>query len=64
MDFDSVSPKHVNELEQQIAQLLKTLRTAKLNQHPVYASLQELEQALGEVRRGRYDKNDSKYSGY
>jgi hypothetical protein len=64
MDFDSVSAKHINELEQQITQILKTMRTAKLHQHPIYASLQELEQELGEARRGTYDKKDSKYSGY
>lgn len=64
MDLDPVSPKHINELEQQITQILKTMRTAKLQQHPLYAGLQELEQELAEARRGLYDKKDSKYSGY
>ena len=64
MDFDSVSTKHINELEQQISQILKTMRAAKLTQEPIYTSLQALEQELGEARRGRFDEQDSKYNGY
>jgi DNA gyrase/topoisomerase IV subunit A len=64
MDFDSVSLKHCNELEQLITQMLKIMRSAKLQQHPIYASLQDLEKELGEARRGRYDDNNSEYSGY
>lgn len=64
MDLDSLTPKHSNELEQMITQLLKTMRSAKLQNMPVYAALQELEQQLGEARRNRYDQNNSKYIGY
>lgn len=64
MDFSSLSNKQCNDLEQQITELLKTMRRAKLQQYPLYASLQELEQALCETRRNRYDKNNSKYAGY
>lgn len=64
MDLDPVLLKHINTLEQEITEILKTMRTAKLNQHPAYAVLQELEQELGEARRGRFDKKDSRYSGY
>ena len=64
METHQLSTKHVNGLEQQVMQILKTLRTAKLHNHPIYASLQELEQELGEARRSRYDENHSKYSGY
>jgi hypothetical protein len=64
MDLDSLTPKHSNELEQMITNLLKTMRSAKLQNLPVYAALQELEQELGEARRNRYDKNNSKYIGY
>jgi hypothetical protein len=64
MDLDSLTPKHSNELEQMITQLLKTMRSAKLQNLPVYIALQELEQELGEARRNRYDQNNSKYIGY
>jgi hypothetical protein len=64
MDLDSLSPKHSNELEQMITNLLKTMRSAKLQNLPVYAALQQLEQELAEARRNRYDKENSKYIGY
>ena len=64
MDLESLSPKLCNDLEQQITELLKTMRRAKLQQYPIYASLQELEQALCEIRRTRYDENNTKYTGY
>lgn len=64
MDLSSLSNKQCNDLEQQLTELLKTMRKAKLQQYPLYTSLQELEQALCEARRNRYDKNTSKYVGY
>ena len=64
MDFDAVSIKHINELEQQITQVLKTMRSAKLQDHSIYSSLQELEQELGKARRSRYDEGNSEYVGY
>jgi DNA gyrase/topoisomerase IV subunit A len=64
MEFDSVSQKRINELEQLTTQLLKTMRNAKLQHEPIYASLQEFEQKLGEERRIRFDKTNSQYNGY
>lgn len=64
MDIDSISPKHCNELEQMITQILKTMRSAKMQDLPAYLELQKLEQALGELRRNRYDEKNSKFVGY
>lgn len=64
MNLDTISPKHCNELEQMITQILKTMRSAKMQNLPVYLELQKLEQALGELRRSRYDENNSKFVGY
>jgi hypothetical protein len=64
MDLSTVSPKHCNEMEQTITQLLKTMRNAKMQELPLYAELQALEQSLGELRRNRYDVNNSKFVGY
>lgn len=64
MSMDTASSKHINELEQQISQLLKALRNAKFQDHPVYAMLQSLEQELSEERRNRYDQNNSEFPGY
>lgn len=64
MDLSSVSAKHINELEQQITTLLKTLRTAKLQEHPAYAVLQALEQEFSKSRRERFDEQNSEYRGF
>jgi hypothetical protein len=64
MDLSNISSKHSNELEQLITQLLKTMRNAKLQDTPLYAELQLLEQSLGELRRNRYDEKNSKFVGY
>jgi len=62
--FDTISPKQASEIEQQVSKLLNTLRKAKLFDEPIYMSLQELEQELGEIRRSRFDADHSEYSGY
>lgn len=64
MDLSNISTKHSNELEQLITQMLKTMRNAKLQDSSLYAELQALEQALGELRRNRYDEKNSKFVGY
>ena len=64
MALQDASPKHIMELEQQITGLLKTMRKAKIQAHPIYESLQALEQELGEARRSRFDDNTPEYKGY
>ena len=64
MDLEPVSIKHLNELEQLVTKLLATMRKAKLNEDPIYASLQALEQTLGESRRDRFDQTHAEYSSY
>ena len=64
MELNTVSEKHSNALEQQIGQMLKLMRTAKIHQHPIYAALQQLEQELAEQRCKRFDKSDSEFGNY
>ena len=64
MDLEPVSVKHLNELEQLVTQLLAAMRKAKLSDDPIYASLQTLEQSLGQSRRDRFDQTHAEYSGY
>jgi hypothetical protein len=64
MNLDSISPKYVGELEQNVHRLLVTMRKAKLDSDPMYATLQELEQQLEETRRTRFDKDHTEYEGY
>ena len=64
MALQDASPKHIMQLEQQITELLKTMRKAKIQQLPIYESLQALELELGEARRNRHDDNTPEYKGY
>jgi hypothetical protein len=64
VNLEPISSKHINELEQQVTQLLATMRKAKLNEDPVYALLQTLEQNLGQSRRDRFDETHAEYSSY
>lgn len=64
MEINQLSTKHINELEQQITQLLKMMRTAKLSQLSIYAQLQALEQELAAARQQRFDNSHSEYQGY
>ena len=64
MDLDLISLKHVNELEQATMQLIKSMKSAKLNHHSIYISLQKLEHELGDERCNRYDGTTSEFVGY
>ena len=64
MDLDSISLTHVKELEQATIQLIKTMKSAKLNHHATYLLLQKLEHDLGDERCNRYDGTTSEFTGY
>ena len=62
--LEQVSPKHLNDLERCVQDLLATMRKAKLRDEPLQESLRLLEQKLGEARRERFDKANQEYQGY
>ncbi len=64
MDLQSVSAKHTNDLEQSVTTILKTMRRAKLQDLPIFESLQEFEKELGKARQSRFDDDDKEYKGY
>lgn len=64
MDLTNLSIKTLGELEQQLTQLLKTMRNVKLNEHEIYQHLQALEQEISEARREQFDNNNGRYDGY
>lgn len=64
MDTEQLSAKHISGIEQEIAQLLKTMRSAKLSHLQIYKDLQGFEKKLAEVRIQRFDTNNRKYPGY
>ena len=64
VSLEQVSPKHLNDLERCIQDLLATMRKAKLRDTTLQESLSLLEQKLGEARRARFDESNPEYRGY
>lgn len=64
MNVETVSLDHITQLEQEIAYVLKTMRKAKIHDHPLYHSLHDLEQELGDERRRRFDEQNAEFAGY
>jgi len=64
MNLDSVSDKHLGELERLSGELLAVLRRAQLSDTPLAMMLSTLESESGELRRARFDAGDSEYSGF
>lgn len=62
--LEHISPKHLNDLERCVQELLVTMRKAKLRDEPLQESLRLLEQKLGEARRERFDEANPEYRGY
>lgn len=64
VNLETVSTKHLNEMEQSIRTLLTIMRQAKLQNEPIAQSLRELELEIGQVRRERFDKANPEYHSY
>ncbi len=64
MDLNAVSPKHLNELEVMLRELLALMRKANLHDEPIAKSLQEFEHEVGQLRRARFDAANPEYTGY
>ncbi len=64
MNLDTVSSKHLNELEGLVRELQLVMRKASLHNEPLAKSLHEFELELGQVRRARFDAANPEYIGY
>ena len=64
MDLESISPKHLSEIERLTRELLVVMRKANLQNEPIAKSLYTLEVEIGEVRRARFDAANPEYTGY
>jgi hypothetical protein len=64
MDLDTISAKHLNELEHSLRELLLVMRKAHLQNEPLAKSLHEFEFELGQIRRRRFDAANPEYTGY
>lgn len=64
MNLETITQKQLNELEQQIRQLMGTMKKAKLQNSPFFESLQTLAQELETARHKHFDEVNSEYSSY
>lgn len=64
MDFETVSDKHLHELERLTKELLEIMRKAKLRDLPITGLLRELESQAEKTRRERFDEVNPKFRGY
>ena len=64
MDLDSISDKHLQDIERLVGELLAVMRQAKLLNEPIADSLNQLRTQAGEVRRKRFDLGDREYKNY
>ncbi|MCA9906753.1 MAG: hypothetical protein KJ065_21210 [Anaerolineae bacterium] len=64
MNLETVSDKHLHELERLAGELLAVIRQAKLLDEPVTEAIRMLQHQAGEVRRSRFDAANRDYLGY
>jgi len=64
MNLDTVSDKHLHELERLAKELLETMRRAKLLDLPLTELLRVLESEAEKARRERFDEVNPEYRGY
>jgi hypothetical protein len=64
MELQTVSDKNLSDLERLSRELLVVLRKSKMLDTPLAEMLYSLENEAGNVRRARFDANDSEYHGY
>jgi len=64
MNLETVSSKHLNEIEHLLRELQAAMRKANLHNEPIAKALYELEVEIGQTRRDRFDAANPEYSGY
>jgi hypothetical protein len=64
MNLEAISRKQSNELEQQIRQLMVTMRKAKLHDGALFESLQTFAGELEKVRHEQFDDANTEYHTY
>ena len=64
MNLENIPRKQLNSLEQQARQLMGTMRKARLQNDPLFESLQMLSQALEKMRHEQFDEANSEYHTY
>lgn len=64
MNLDTVSDKHINELERLARELLAVMKQAKVTDETLSRALQTLALEAGNIRCARYDAANPRFRGY
>ncbi len=64
MNLENLSRKQLNDLELQSRQLIETMRKARLQDDPLFESLDMLTQKLEKMRHEQFDEANSEYHTY
>lgn len=64
MDLETVLDKDLHELERLAKELLDVIRKTKLEEPALTEMLRQLETKAGEIRRQRFDGDNSEFRGY
>ena len=64
MNLETVSDKHIHDLERTIGELLGLMRKAKLQDETLTATLRELQQKLEKTRHDRFDSKNTEFHTY
>jgi ribosomal 50S subunit-associated protein YjgA (DUF615 family) len=64
MDLDTVSDKHLHELERLSKELLALLKKGKLTDLPLAESLRLLQAQAEKARHARFDDHNKEFQGF
>jgi hypothetical protein len=64
MNLETVSDKHLHELERLAKELLEIMRRAKVLDQPLTEMLRSLESQAEKARRERFDEVNPEFKGY
>jgi hypothetical protein len=64
MELDTLSDKHLQDMERLARELITLMRQAKLKDEPLTEALHSLEMEAAKVRRERFDASHPEYHGY
>jgi hypothetical protein len=64
MNLDTISDKHLHEIERLTTELLETIRKAKVAEPQLIEMLRTLKAQAEQLRRQRYDAVNPEFRGY
>jgi len=64
VELDTLSQKHLNEVEHCVKALISSMRKAKIQNESLTDTLKQFESQLEQARQKRFDSKNSEYDAY